>query len=54
MTLRYFNQLSALGKEEVIDLKGTVVMDRLEKSTQIVIYWVESFYVEVHYDLLTD
>ncbi|HYH13757.1 MAG TPA: hypothetical protein VD794_00965 [Flavisolibacter sp.] len=54
MTLRDFNQLSTLSKEEVIDLKGTVVTDRMEKGTQIVIYQVESFYVEVHYDMLTN
>jgi hypothetical protein len=54
MTLRDFNQLSDLGKEEVLDLKGTVVTDRLERGTQIVIYQVESFFVEAHYDLITD
>jgi len=54
MTLRDFNQLSDLGKEEILDLKGTVITDRLEKRTQIVIYQVEGFYVEVHYDLLTE
>jgi hypothetical protein len=54
MTLRDFNQLSDLGKEEVLDLKGVVVTDRLEKRTQVVTYQVENFYVEVHYDLLTD
>ena len=54
MTLRDFNGLSNLGKEEVLDLKGTVVSDRVEKGTQIVIYQVDSFYVEVHYDLITD
>jgi len=54
MTLRDFNQLSNLGKEEVLDLKGIVVTDRLEKRTQIVIYQIENFYVEVHYDLLTE
>ncbi|ANE51465.1 hypothetical protein [Flavisolibacter tropicus] len=54
MTLRDFNQLSDLSKEEVLDLKGTVVTDRLEKRTQVVIYQVDNFYVEVHYDLLTE
>jgi len=54
MTLRDFNGLSNLGKEEVLDLKGTVVSDRVEKGTQIVIYQVDNFYVEVHYDLITD
>jgi hypothetical protein len=54
MTLRDFNQLSDLSKEEVLDLKGTVVTDRLEKRTQVVVYQVDNFYVEVHYDLLTD
>jgi len=54
MTLRDFNGLTNLGKEEVLDLKGTVVADRVEKGTQIVIYQVDNFYVEVHYDLLTD
>lgn len=54
MTLRDFNQLSDLGKEEILDLKGTVVTDRLEKRTQVVIYQVDNFFVEVHYDLLTD
>ena len=54
MTLRDFNQLNDLGKEEVVDLKGTVVTDRLEKRTQVVVYQVDNFYVEVHYDLLTD
>lgn len=54
MTLREFNGLSNLGKEEVLDLKGTIVSDRVEKGTQIVIYQVDNFYVEVHYDLLTD
>jgi hypothetical protein len=54
MTLRDFNGLSNLGKEEVLDLKGTVVTDRVVKGAQIVIYQVEDFYVEVHYDLITD
>ncbi len=54
MTLRDFNQLPDLGKEEVLDLKGVVVSDRLEKRTQVVIYQVENFYVEVHYDLITE
>jgi hypothetical protein len=54
MTLRDFNALSNLGKEEVLDLKGTIVTDRVEKGTQIVIYQVDNFYVEVHYDLITD
>lgn len=54
MTLRDFNQLSDLSKEQVVDLKGRVVTDRLEKRTQVVTYEVDNFYVEVHYDLLTD
>ena len=54
MTLRDFNELSNLGKEEVLDLKGTIVSDRVEKRTQIVLYQVDNFYVEVHYDLITD
>lgn len=54
MTLRDFNQLTDLGKEEILDLKGTVITDRLEKRTQIVIYQVENFYVEVYCDLLTE
>ena len=54
MTLRDFNGLSNLGKEEVLDLKGLPVTERVERGTQIVIYQVENFYVEVHYDLITD
>jgi hypothetical protein len=54
MTLRDFNRLTNLGKEEVLDLKGFPVTDRVEKGTQIVVYKVDDFYVEVQYDLITD
>ncbi len=52
MTLSDFYRLNDLDKEVLLDLKGVVITDRLENRTQIVIYQIDDFYVEVQYDII--
>ena len=49
MTLYEFNALSEDGKAAVLWSKGDFVIERKENNFSILLYQVQSFYVEVFY-----
>jgi len=51
MTLRDFHCLSDAGKDEVVSLKGDALTEKVIPGHKIVLYKVDSFFVEVYYDL---
>jgi hypothetical protein len=51
MTLRAFSCLSDAGKDEVVTLWGDVITEKLIPGYKIILYKVDSFFVEVYYDL---
>lgn len=50
MTLRDFNCLSEVGKDEAVSFKGTFVKEHLISGFKVILYKVDDFYVEVYYD----
>ena len=51
MTLRDFLCLSEVGKNEAVEFKGTVVKEKLIPGYKVVLYKVDSFFVEVYMDV---
>ena len=51
MTLRDFSCLSEAGKDEVVSLKGDALTEKVIPGYKVILYKVDSFYVEVYYDL---
>jgi len=51
MTLRDFSCLSDVGKDEVVSLWGDVLTEKLVPGYKIILYKVDSFFVEVYVDL---
>lgn len=50
MTLRDFNCLSEVGKDEAVSFKGTFVKEHLIPGFKVILYKVDDFFVEVYYD----
>jgi len=50
MTLRDFNCLSDVGKDETVSFKGTYIKDHLISGYKILLYKIDNFYVEVYLD----
>ena len=50
MTLRDFNCLSEVGKDETVSFKGVYVKEHLIPGFRIILYRVDDFYVEVYLD----
>ena len=51
MTLRDFSCLSHAGKDEVVSLWGDVLTEKLVPGYKIILYKVDSFFVEAYFDL---
>jgi hypothetical protein len=50
MTLRDFNCLSEVGKDEAVSFKGTYVKEHLIPGYKVILYKVDNFFVEVYFD----
>lgn len=50
MTLRDFNCLSEVGKDEAVSFKGTLLKEQLIPGFKVILYQVDNFYVEAYYD----
>jgi hypothetical protein len=48
MTLRDFNCLSEVGKDEAVSFKGTYVKEHLIPGYKVILYKVDNFFVEVY------
>jgi hypothetical protein len=51
MTLRDFNCLSEVGKDEVVEFKGTFLTEKLVPGFKVVLYKIDNFFVEVYVDI---
>jgi hypothetical protein len=51
MTLRDFSCLSAVGKDEAVNFKGTPLTEQIIPGYRVILYRIDNFYVEVYYDL---
>ena len=51
MTLRDFNRLSEAGKDETVELKGSLLEETTIRGYKVTLYQVDNFFVEVYYDL---
>lgn len=51
MTLRDFHRLSEAGKDEVVNLKGDAISEKVIPGHRIILYKVDNFFVEVYYDI---
>lgn len=51
MTLRDFNRLSEAGKDETVELKGSLLEETTIPGYKVALYKVDNFFVEVYYDL---
>jgi hypothetical protein len=54
MTLRDFNCLSEVGKDETVEFKGRPLTEKLIPGYKVVVYQVDNFLVEVYYDIRRD
>ena len=54
MTLYEFNQLDELEQTETFWVRGQKVGERLSKSFRYVLYQLNSFYVEIKYNMVAN
>lgn len=51
MTLRDFNCMSEVGKDEAVCLKGDYLKEDIVPGYRIVLYKIDNFFVEVYYEV---